>query len=121
VEDWEAELFEVWKAADALRDREAETRADIRRYRQDMGLPADDATVEWFFGQDPDGERFAGSWRTDEEQTALERRQAQLDAGSAAVAAYVDAHREIFAGEWSRWSGGLPTFVVAGNRTQSSA
>src|SRR5438270_13230106 len=96
-------MFEVWEAADAMRDRDAETRADIRRYRRDFGLPADPATVEWFFRQEAAGGQFSGTWLTDEERAASESREAHLDEGSAAVAAYVDAHRGVFAGEWSRW------------------
>jgi hypothetical protein len=101
---------EVWAAADALRDRDAETRADIRRYRREMGLTADDAIVEWFFRQE---ERFSGRWLTGEEEAAAERREARIEAGAAAVTAYVEAHRDEFAGEWRHWSSGLPTIVVA--------
>jgi hypothetical protein len=116
VEEWEAEMFEVWEAADALRDRDAETRADIRRYRHEMGLPADAATVDWFFRQDAAGEQFLGTWLTAEEEAALDSRQAQLDAGAAAVAAYVETHREVFAGRWVRHTGGVPIVVVGFTR-----
>ena len=111
VEHWEAEL--VWEAAEAEVDRDAETRASISRNRRFMGLSADAAVVEHFFRQDKEGRDQDPRWLTDTEGEALDRRDAKLEAGAEAVAAYVDAHRDAFAGKWLRWSDGVPTLVLA--------
>jgi hypothetical protein len=97
----------------AQRNLDAETLEDIRRFRRDAGLPADDATVSWFLAEYQAGRQDPGLWETAAESRAAQARQALIDDGLPLVSAYLDRNADAF-GRWEySWCHGVPTQVIS--------
>lgn len=93
-----------------------ELRADIRRFRLEEDLPADDLTVEEFVREYRAGRQPPGLWVTDAEHGAASERRDRIDAGRERVDAYAESNPQTFAGDWCPWRRGLQTHVVAFTR-----
>lgn len=85
---------------EADRDRDAEDREDIRRFRSEFGLPADDEVVEHFLTEYKAGRQEEGMWLSPEEWDRYERQdELQTEAGDR-LRGYLAAHRDSVAGVW---------------------
>jgi hypothetical protein len=88
----------------ADRDDDAETRADIVRYRTELGLPVDDATVAHFLAEFKAERHHGGQWLTEAEAEEHDRVHAPIQETHEVVMPYVEKHRADFAG-WGMGSG----------------
>jgi hypothetical protein len=97
---------DLHEVEEADRDRDAERRQDIVRYRSEGGLPVDDATVEWFLAESKAGRQDSGRWLTEAEERELDRLEGLIEETRAAVRPYLDRHRADLAGEWLEYKRG---------------
>ena len=102
---------DIHAAEQADRDIEDEDREDIVRYRSDLGLAVDDATVDYFLAEYNAGRHDGGMWLTDAEFDEQARIDALISEAQDAAEPYLKQHAEDFAGDWLGY--GRPEYHVA--------
>jgi hypothetical protein len=106
---------DIFAVVEADRDHDAETRDDIRRFRSEYGLPADDDVVERFLAEWRAGRPEEGMWLTSEEWERYWRGHEVREEADERLRGYLGAHADSVAGVW--FGRGLePEFNVAFTR-----
>jgi hypothetical protein len=91
---------DLWEAEEADRDEDAETRANIIRFRSGKGLPADSAVIEHFLAEFKAERQEPGMWLTPSEWRQYEEQQRLQEEAGELVGPYIAQHPETFAGVW---------------------
>jgi hypothetical protein len=105
----------IYAVERADEDKDAETRDDIRSFRADFGLPADDDVVEHMLAEYKADRQEEGMWLTDAEYERYDRRVALQTEAHERLGEYLAAHSQAFAGMW--YGAGLdPEYNVAFTR-----
>jgi hypothetical protein len=91
---------DILAVEEADRDRDAEDREDIRRFRRDFGLPADDEVVEHFLAEYKAGRQEEGMWLSPEEWGRYERQDELQTQAQERLSGYLTEHADSVAGVW---------------------
>lgn len=93
--------------------------ADIRRFRRNLHLPADEVTMRQMLADYRAGRQEAGMWETAEERASRQRRDGDLGPLRRTVRAYVEGPGAAdVAGRWVSWEDGQAFNVAFARRVE---
>lgn len=93
-------MSDLWAAGREDLDSDDELAEDIRRFRGEDGLPADEATVAWFLAEFRAGRHEGGMWETEAEATVRRRDDERIRRAWDAIDPYLEGIPDVLAGRW---------------------